>query len=82
MIPNQIKINQQKSSREFLVVARAWEGLGKGDYNKMPRFRRGPKNALEFPAGGQKGRGSGGRNFCLPVFCAEDGSGEKRLVVR
>ncbi|MBW7960514.1 hypothetical protein H3C65_03430 [Patescibacteria group bacterium] len=33
------------------------------------------KNALRFPAGGQKGRGFGGRNFCPSAFRAEGTAG-------
>jgi len=36
---------------------------------------RRPKKSLGFPAGGQKGRGSGGRNFCPPAFRAEGAAG-------
>jgi len=42
-------------------------GWGKGDYSFFSSF--GPavqKNRWGFPAGGQKGMGSGGRNFCPP----------------
>jgi DNA-binding XRE family transcriptional regulator len=51
--------------REFLGVARVWVEWDKGDYkyNKPVRQKigRSPK------ASGQKGRGSGGRNFCPPA---------------
>jgi len=58
--------------RELLAVARAREGWGKGDYEYIgPAARR--KKLCCHQAGGQKGRGSGGRNFCPPALSAEGG---------
>jgi len=53
----------------------------KGDFSCF--FSFGPaavrKNHWGFPAGGQKGRGSGGRNFCPPAFCRRQNGVGKRF---
>jgi len=52
-----------KNKREFLVVARAREGWGKGDFSFFSSF--GPaavrKNRWGFPASGQKEKGVWGK---------------------
>ena len=56
--------------REFHFVARARVGWGKGDYSFVSLFGPAvpPKSfGGEAQAGGQKGRGLGGRNFCPPT---------------
>ena len=60
-----IRKNQkgQRNKREFLVVARAREGWGKGDFSFFSSF--GPaavrKNRWGFPASGQKEKGVWGK---------------------
>src|SRR3990167_3420061 len=56
-----------QTQREFHFVARAREGWGKRNYSFFSFGPAARKNHWRVPAGGQKGRGLGGRNFSPPA---------------